>query len=300
MPPPQSSNSARPLAGQTVLAVFAHPDDESLACGGTLARLADLGARVILLCATRGERGGATGPVKDEGLGALRVGELTEAAAHLGISDIILMDHPDGELRWEHVPLLHAEIVAAVRRYAPACVITFGADGLYWHVDHIGVYERTTTALRSLGPSAPPLYYVTMPRGMMRPIWEAAIARGWTAPPKGFWSLVPDAFGLDAEPPTVVVDVTPWVARKVAAIRCHRTQMGTGHPFDQLSPAEAERWLGIEHFHRAPNDPSPLHVLEDLAGTAVQPTQGSAAPTAEETVTLARVSGVMAAPSDRD
>jgi len=300
VPVPHASDSATSLAGRPVLAVFAHPDDESLACGGTLARLSDLGARVILLCATRGERGGATGPIKDEGLGVVRVGELTEAAALLGIRDIILMDHPDGELRWEDVPLLHAEIVAAVRRYAPACVITFGADGLYWHVDHIGVHERTTTALRSLGQAAPPLYYVTMPRGMMRPIWEAAIARGWAAPPKGFWSLVPDAFGLNAEPPTVVVDVAPWVARKVAAIRCHRTQMGTGHPFDQLSPAEAERWLGIEHFHRAPNDPSPLQPLEDLGAASVRPTRDQALPTTEDAVPLARASGVVATPGTRD
>lgn len=261
-----------PLAGRTVLAIFAHPDDESLACGGTLARLSDMGVRVVLLCATRGERGGPAGPVRDEALGVQRMAELKDAAEALGVSDVVLMDHPDGELRWEDVPLFHAEIVAAVRRYTPACVITFGADGLYWHVDHIGVHERTTTALRSLGPDAPALYYVTMPRGIMRPIWEAALARGWTAPRKGFWSLVPDAFGLSAAPPTVVVDVSPWVARKVAAIRCHRTQMGTGHPFDQLTPAEAERWLGVEHFHRASDDPCRRLVLEPLGEAAHAPT----------------------------
>lgn len=253
------------LAGHTVLVVLAHPDDESLACGGTIARLSDAGARLVLLCATRGERGGASGPVRDDALGRQRVGELSDAASVLGIDDVILMDHPDGELRWEDVPLFHAEIVAAVRRYRPACVITFGADGLYWHADHIGVHERTTTALRSLGDTAPPLYYVTMPRGIMRPIWDAATTRGWTAPQKGFWSLVPDAFGLSAEPPTIVVDVRAWVARKIAAIRCHRTQMGTGHPFDQLATAEAERWLGTEHFHRAADDPSGQLVLESLA-----------------------------------
>ena len=257
-----------PLTGRAVLVVLAHPDDESLACGGTLARLADLGAHVILLCATRGERGGSNGPEKDDELGLRRTQELRAAACAIGIGDVILLDHPDGELRWEHVPQFHAEIVSAIRRYDPACVITFGADGLYWHVDHIGVHERTTTAVRSLGANAPPLYYVTMPVGIMRPIWEAAMARGWTAPDRGFWSLVPDAFGLHAEPPTVIVDVKPWVARKVAAILCHETQMGVGHPFDLLAPAEAERWLGIEHFHRAADDPSTIPVLEQLGEPA--------------------------------
>ena len=141
----RSPGSVAGLAGQTVLAIFAHPDDESLACGGTLARLADAGARVVLFCATRGERGGPTGPVRTTRLALVRVQELRCAAAALGIADVILMDHPDGDLRWGQVADFQAEIVAAVRRYAPCGVITFGADGLYWHLDHIGVHERTTT-----------------------------------------------------------------------------------------------------------------------------------------------------------
>jgi LmbE family N-acetylglucosaminyl deacetylase len=250
------------LAGRTVLAIFAHPDDESLACGGTLARLADAGARVVLFCATRGERGGPTGPVRDDALAMVRVQELRCAAATLGIADVIVMDHPDGELGWERVPEFQAQIVATVRRFTPCAVITFGADGLYWHKDHIAVYERTTTALRSFAATAPPLYHVTMPRGIIRPLVEAALSRGWVPPRKGFWSLVPDAFGLHAHPPTVVVDVQRWVHQKVAAILCHKTQMGSGHPFDQLEPADAERWLGTEHFHRVSSDLSQPAVLE--------------------------------------
>ena len=80
-----------------------------------------------------------------------------------------MLDHPDGDLRWAHVAELHAEIVDGHRAATrPAAVITFGEDGLYWHLDHIGVHERTTTAVRSLGADAPPLYYVTMPHGVMR------------------------------------------------------------------------------------------------------------------------------------
>jgi len=157
-------------SNRPVLAVFAHPDDESLACGGTLARLADAGVRVIVMCASRGERGSITGPARDDKLAQLRAMEAREAAAALGIAHLIMLDHPDGDLQWAHVSELHAEIVMAVRRYDPAAVITFGEDGLYWHLDHVGVHERTTTAVRSLGAGAPPLYYVTMPRGAMRAI----------------------------------------------------------------------------------------------------------------------------------
>jgi LmbE family N-acetylglucosaminyl deacetylase len=254
------AKSSRP-----VLAVFAHPDDESLACGGTLARLADAGVRVIVMCASRGERGSITGPARDDELSRVRAGEAREAAAALGIAQLTILDHPDGDLRWAQVTELHAEIVMAVRRYNPAAVITFGEDGLYWHLDHVGVHERTTTAVRSLGACAPPLYYVTMPRGAMRAIVDRAKAGGWAPPPKGFWSLVPDAFGLEAETPTLVVDVCDWVPRKLAAIRCHRTQMGSAHPFDQIDEADARRWLGVEHFHRAPGHVAEAPVLETLA-----------------------------------
>lgn len=259
-----AQGDARDLGGRTILAVFAHPDDESLACGGTLARLADAGARIVLLCASRGERGSLSGPVRDDDLGRVRARELRDAAGALGIADLLILDHPDGDLRWAHVAELQAEIVMAIQRYAPAAVITFGEDGLYWHPDHIGVHERTTAAVRSLGADAPPLYYVTMPRGVMRAIVDAAIARGWTQPPKGFWSLAPDAFGSAAKPPTFVVDVRDWVERKLGAIRCHRSQMGSGHPFAQLDEAKARRWLGVEHFHRAPIDTAGEPILELL------------------------------------
>jgi LmbE family N-acetylglucosaminyl deacetylase len=104
-----------------------------------------------------------------------------------------------------------------------------------------------------------------MPQGTMRAIVEAATRRGWKPPARGFWSLEPDAFGIQAEPPTVSVDVHPCVERKLAAIRCHRTQMGSGHPFDQIDRAEATRWLGVEQFHRADGSGAGEPVLERLS-----------------------------------
>ena len=72
----------------TVLAVFAHPDDESLMCGGTIARLSDAGVNVVLMCASRGERGSVSEPslLADGDLGVVRTRELMEAAAILGVS----------------------------------------------------------------------------------------------------------------------------------------------------------------------------------------------------------------------
>jgi len=247
------ASAERPLDGCTLLAVFAHPDDESLACGGTLARLSDAGARVVLMCASRGEHGSVSDPalVADGDLGRVRTRELEDAARVLGIADLIVLDHPDGDLRWAHVPELHAEIVAAVETHRPAAVITFAEDGLYWHLDHIGVHERTSTAVHAFGAAAPPLYYVTMAAGVMQNVVEAAHGKGGAPQDSSFWGIAPDAFGAGAKPPTFSVNVRDWVARKLAALRCHRTQMGRDNPIAWLGDDEARAFLGLEYFRRA-------------------------------------------------
>jgi LmbE family N-acetylglucosaminyl deacetylase len=257
---------SQPLAGRTILAVFAHPDDESLACGGTLARLADAGARIVLLCASHGEGGSISDAalVTNGNLGCVRTHELREAAGVLGLAEVLVFDHPDGELRWSDVPELHAEIVMTITRFRPDVVITFDEDGLYWHLDHVGVHERTTTAVRSLGADAPPLYYVTMPKGVMHEVVDAARANSGAPGDSSFWGIEADAFGDQAATPTFVVDVRAWVARKMDALRCHRTQMGPNNPFAWISNDEAQRWLGVEQFRRAPIDTSRESVLELL------------------------------------
>lgn len=238
----------------TVLAVFAHPDDESLMCGGTIARLSDAGVNVVLMCASRGERGSVSDPslLADGDLGVVRTRELTEAAAILGIAEVVALDHADGDLRWRDVPEFHAEIVDAIRRYRPGAVLTFAENGLYWHLDHIGVHERTLTAVKSFGSSAPPLYYVTMPKGIIRELVDAVHAKSGEAVDTSFWGIEPDAFGEAEMPPSLAIDVRPWVPRKLAALRCHRTQMGTHNPIAWLDEDEARRWLGVEFFRRSP------------------------------------------------
>ena len=240
------------MADRTILVVLAHPDDESLACGGTLALLADAGARVVLMCATRGENGSTSDPalVPDGNLASVRTREVQEAAAILGITDLMVLDHPDGDLRWAHVAQLHAEIVAAIERYRPDAVITFAEDGLYWHLDHVGVHERTFTAVRSFGSNAPPLYYVTMSARAIQGVVAAAHAKGGEAPDSSFWGIAPDAFGAGARPPTFSVNVGDWVARKMAALRCHRTQMGRDNPIAWIGDDEARRLLSPEYFRR--------------------------------------------------
>jgi LmbE family N-acetylglucosaminyl deacetylase len=252
------------FTGRTILAVFAHPDDESLACGGTLARLADAGARVVVMCASRGERGSSSdGSLLNGDLASTRAVELQEAARVLGVSEVIALQHPDGDLRWANVPQFHAEIVSAIERIRPDGVITFAEDGLYWHLDHIGVHERTYTAVKSFGAGAPPLYYVTMQQGVMKEIVDAALANGLDVQKNPF-DIEADAFGDHAKPPTFVIDVQDWVPRKLAALRCHRTQIGPAHPLRHITDEQARRLLGTEQFRRSPLDAGWASVIEQL------------------------------------
>src|SRR6185295_11388550 len=87
-----SHPDAADFAGRTFLAVFAHPDDESIACGGTLARLADAGAHVVLMCASRGEKGSVSDHalIADADLATVRSRELDQAARVLGIGEVML------------------------------------------------------------------------------------------------------------------------------------------------------------------------------------------------------------------
>lgn len=242
----------RDLTGRSLLAVFSHPDDESLACGGLLAYCADLGVRVTLVCATRGERGPQGHVTTDAGtsLRDIRALELAEAARTLGIAEVVLLDHADGYLPWIKASRLEAELLDVMTRVRPEVVITFGADGLYWHPDHIAIHHRTTAAVAALGADAPALFYVTMPPGHMRRIAEN-IAREASMPmPTLFGVADPDAFGAGALPPTLIVDVSAFAGRKLAALRCHQSQLTDG-PVARMTEGDAVRLFGTEHFHRA-------------------------------------------------
>lgn len=245
--------SAPSPCGQVLLAVFAHPDDESLACGGLLARCAGVGAVPTLLCLTRGEAGPGVAPgAADEAaargqLGDLRTRELDAAARALGLADVQVLGHADGMLPWIAPDALEADIGAAIARLRPDVVVTFGPDGLYWHPDHIAVCERTTAVVRALGVTAPALYYVTMPPGQMRAVGEHAGVVTGVVP--GLDDL--DAFGAHAEPPSLVIEAGPFAARKLAALLCHHSQMAAS-PIASITAADAARLLGTEHFRRAP------------------------------------------------
>lgn len=238
------------LRGHSLLAVFAHPDDESLAAGGLLACCADLGATVALVCATRGERGQGHGD-----LGAIRAGELRSASRVLAIDTPEFLAYEDGMLPWADRAMLRRDIVDAMRRHRPEVVVTFDEDGLYGHPDHIAIHEVVTAAVAELAGVAPALYYVTMPAGRMRAVVDhAAITLAPTDTGRPTAAILgindPDAFGAMAAAPSLVLDVGPWAARKLAALECHASQM-RGCALSAVSARDAACFLGTEHYRRA-------------------------------------------------
>ena len=139
-----------PGSAQRLLGIFAHPDDEVFCAGGTMARAAEAGAEVMIVSATRGERGqirDATAATRRT-LGAVREGELGAAAAELGVQRVQVLTYPDGTLQ-QHRSSLGTAITGIMAQFDPDTVITFGADGGYGHPDHVAISELTTQAFRA-------------------------------------------------------------------------------------------------------------------------------------------------------
>jgi LmbE family N-acetylglucosaminyl deacetylase len=103
-----------------------------------------------------------------------------------------------------------------------------------------------------------------MPEGIMKEVVAAAIARGSAPPDSSLWGIAPGLFGHAARPAGFVVDVADWVPRKLAALRCHRTQMGLHNPFAWIDSIDARRCLGRELFRRAPFATARTPILERL------------------------------------
>lgn len=132
-----------------LLAVFAHPDDESMGMGGTLAKYAAQGVETHLVCASRGERGWPSlvdypGPSV---LGKLREQELENAVQKLGMRGLYFLDYIDGEVDRADPAEAIRKIATHIRRIMPQVVVTFPPDGNYGHPDHIAVGQFTSAAV---------------------------------------------------------------------------------------------------------------------------------------------------------
>jgi LmbE family N-acetylglucosaminyl deacetylase len=239
------------MSGPGLLAVCAHPDDETLIAGGVLAACAAAGLDASVLCLTRGEYGPISDPglATPETLGAVREAELRAACGELGVTWLRCYRRRDAHLPWTNSTAVARQIARAVKELRPAAVVTFGDDGLYYHPDHVATHRFTHRALRMLGARTPRphLYEAVWPSSAMPELVAAMHARGL---PTGLWDIPAADFGIDELAGTIEVDVRPFLERKLRALRCHRTQIGPDHLFRDLPPDLAARFLGRERFRR--------------------------------------------------
>src|SRR5437763_3100213 len=142
------------MPASRLMAVLAHPDDESLGVGGALAKYASEGVEVFLLTATRGDggryRGFRPGDAQHPGSSALatiREAELRAAASVLGVHDVAVLEYRDQQLDRANPQEAISSIVTHLRRVRPDVVLTFGPDGAYGHPDHIAISQFTTAAI---------------------------------------------------------------------------------------------------------------------------------------------------------
>ncbi|MGA4994099.1 N-acetyl-1-D-myo-inositol-2-amino-2-deoxy-alpha-D-glucopyranoside deacetylase [Nonomuraea bangladeshensis] len=265
------------MTDRRLLLVHAHPDDESIGTGATMAKYAAEGAHVTLVTCTLGEEGEVI-PAElahlaaegEDRLGPYRVGELAAACAALGVEDHRFLGGPG---RWRDSGMMGAatndhprafwradldeaagELVEVIREVRPQVLVTYDANGFYGHPDHIQAHRVARRAFElaakpDFGDGEPwqiaKFYHTALPRSVMRRTAEALREAG-----TGF--LLEDVddmpFGNRDDDVTTEIDARPWLGHKVAAMRAHVTQITVREPWFALSNNIGQEVLGVEHF----------------------------------------------------
>jgi len=264
-----------------LLLVHAHPDDEVIGSGATMAKYAAEGAHVTLVTCTLGEEGEILVPElvhlaadKEDGLGAHRIGELANAMAALGVNDHRFLGGPG---RWRDSGMMGlptndrpdcfwqadlneavGELVRVMREVRPQVVITYDENGGYGHPDHIQAHRVAVAAFDAAAdPGRYPeadaawqpskLYYTSFPKSFLRMGFDALKEMGEEAP---FGVTDPDdlPFGDPDEIVTTEIDARDHLDAKIGAMRAHATQIQVDGPFFALSNHIGQRAFGMEFF----------------------------------------------------
>ena len=285
-----------------MLLVHAHPDDETINNGATMARYVAEGASVTLLTCTLGEEGEILVPELEQlaadqadQLGGYRIGELRAAMAALGVTDFRflggagryrdsgMMGTPaNGHARafWNaDLDEAVAHAVSVVREVRPQVVVTYDENGGYGHPDHIQAHRVAMGAVeKAADPTYRPelgepwdvakVYWSCVPRSVLQSGIEAMAEMG-----ESFFEGVSSAddlpFGVSDDVVTAAVDGRKFADRKDAAMRAHPTQIKVDGPFFALSNNLGLEVLGVEYYQlvrgeRGPAGPSPEGWEDDL------------------------------------
>jgi len=265
----------------TLLCVHPHPDDESIACGGVLARAAAEGVRTVVVTCTGGEAGENLAGIDlgDVPLAEHRLRELDEAIAilrvrahhHLGYRDSGMVGTPDND----HPDCFHRadleeaalRLAAIVRAERPDAVVSDDEHGSYGHPDHIKANRVTIRAVElAADPDAdlpgepwqvPRRYVHTFSRSRLIAAHRELLAAGLPSP---FGEGDdPEPFGADDALVTTRVDVTAQVGTKLAAMAAHASQIGPESFFMNVPEALVGGFLGVEEFILEDGTPIPGH-----------------------------------------
>ena len=235
----------------SLLAVFAHPDDEG-SVSGALARYAAEGVRIMLACATRGEA--ATIYCNDcatpETLAQVRTREMESACKHLGVGDLRWLDWPDGGINQAKRDDAIARIVELMHETHPQVVITHPPHGGYAHPDHLALWQIVSEAWRSIAqhkwaPSK--LYYRAIPESVFDLVPQLREFRIQLKGAQLPFTPTPN------EEVTTALDVNPWLAQKEAAWNAHSSQLNPNGFMSTLSEEIRRTWRSWEYFVLAEN-----------------------------------------------
>ncbi|MER6716782.1 N-acetyl-1-D-myo-inositol-2-amino-2-deoxy-alpha-D-glucopyranoside deacetylase [Streptomyces sp. NPDC000877] len=259
------------LPSRRLLLVHAHPDDESINNGATMARYAAEGAHVTLVTCTLGERGEVIPPelahLTGAALGQHRRRELTAAMAELGVRDVRLLggagrysdsgmmglpDNDDPACFWQaDVDAAAAHLVEVIHEVRPQVLVTYDDNGGYGHPDHIQAHRvamRAAALSAETGWTISKIYWNRVPR----PVVEQSFARlreDLPGTPFTKTAEVDDVPGVVAEERiTAVIDGTAHAAAKAAAMRAHATQVTVAEPYFVLSNELAQPILTTEYY----------------------------------------------------
>jgi N-acetyl-1-D-myo-inositol-2-amino-2-deoxy-alpha-D-glucopyranoside deacetylase len=283
-------------ADRRLMLVHAHPDDECIATGATMAKYAAEGAHVTLITCTLGEEGEILVPElvhlaadKDDALGEHRINELADAMKALGVTDHRFLG---GAGRWRDSGMMGlptndrpdcfwqadldeavGELVGVMREVRPQAVITYNEEGGYGHPDHIQAHRVAVAAFDASGDAArypdrgepwqpSKLYYTALPVSFLRLGWEALKEMGEETP---FGVTAPEdlAFGDPDETITTRIDARDYLDNKMDSMRAHRTQIEVDGPFFALSNNIGQRAFGMEHFRLIKGNKPTDGVVED-------------------------------------
>ena len=255
----------------TILAVHAHPDDESISTGGILAKYSEQGFRTALAYGTRGEAGEILNPQfvsPEQGLNIeeIRAIELEAAIKVLAVDSVYYLGYRDSGMAGSpenHHPQAFAradideattKLVEIIRHVRPQVIVTYNEKGTYLHPDHIMANRVTVRAFqasadpqfkinRALEPWQPAkLYYTAIPLERIRRMYRIAKEQGEDP---GF---DPDVLGTKEEKISATVDVRKYLARKLEALNCHQSQLNPNSLFRRMAEEFREEVMGYEHF----------------------------------------------------